>query len=89
MFSNLVLLLFALHYFSFSWLYQMNEKPKFTNVISIHYKPRIAVAFTTCSEWRWLEVGEKWKKKTIVMINQFHKKIALKTLVLGKLSHPS
>ena len=29
-------------------------KPKFTIVISIHYKPWIAVAFSTCSGCRWL-----------------------------------
>ena len=45
-------------------------KPEFTIVIFIHYKPRFAVAILDLYHtWRWLEVGDKWKKR--LLLKQF------------------
>ena len=73
--------MFYILFFSFDETHFFNPfKPEFTIVIFIHYKPRIAVAilFSTCSGWKWLEIGGKWKKD-IVIIKQFHEYFRSKT----------
>ena len=42
--------------------------------------------FSTCSGWRWLEVGGKWKKN-LLLSKQFHENCHYKTLGLEKFSH--
>ena len=44
--------------------------------------------FSTCSGWRWLEVGRKWRKKN-VFIKQFHKILILKPISFRILSYYS
>ena len=61
-------------------------KPEFTIVILIHYKPRIAVAISTCSGWRWFDVGEKSMKIAMYWQTSFMKIIIIKPLVVGKTS---
>ena len=55
-------------------------KPEFAIVIFTHYKSRIVVAsqFLTCSGWRWLEVGDKWKN-ILLILKQFHENFRSKT----------
>ena len=63
-------------------------KPEFTIVTFIHYKPRIAVAILDlyfCSEWRWLEVGEKRKKYIVIIKTVSWKIFVLKPLNVGNL----
>ena len=62
-------------------------KPEFTIVIFINYKPGIAVAIiSTCSGWRWLDVGGKLKKYIFPLIKQFHNFFVLNSLGFRKLS---
>ena len=57
-------------------------KPDLTIVIFIHYIP---VQFSTCSGWKWFEVGGSWKKD-IVIIKQFHEFFVIKPILFRKLS---
>ena len=43
--------------------------------------------FSTCSGWRWLEVGGKWKKNMLLLLKQFHDKNRSKPSRCWKLSH--
>ena len=42
--------------------------------------------FSTCSEWRWLIVGGKWKN-VLLLFKKFNKKCSSKTPRCKKLSH--
>ena len=61
-------------------------KPEFTIVIFTHSKSQIAVAISTCSGWKCLEVGDKWKN-ILLILKQFHENFVLKPPDFRKLGH--
>ena len=57
-------------------------EPEFTIVISSTTSRELLPQFSTCSGWRWCEVGENCH----VLVNQLHENFILKPLVVGKLN---
>ena len=61
-------------------------KPDFTLSSSSTTSRELLSQFSTCSGWRWFEVGGKVKKNCHVLVNQFHSNIHYKTLSCRKIN---
>ena len=63
-----------------TWLCRFNPlKPEFAIVISIHYKPRIAVAILDM-QWMKMTWSGSQMKKILLLFKQFHKYLRYKNL---------
>ena len=63
-------------------------RPEFTIVISSTTSHELLSQFSTCSGWRWLEVGDKWKKISL-LLKTVSKNVRFKTPRCRKLGHSS
>ena len=61
-------------------------RPEFTIVISSTTSRELLSQFSTCSGWRWFDVGEKLKKIAMYRWNSVKEIFIIKPLVVEKLS---